>query len=75
MPTVLREEGFAIVVYPNDHLPYHVHVIKAESEAKINLDPVEVVTNRMKPQDLRKALKIVITHQAKLIEKWKEIHG
>jgi len=28
MPTIIRQEGFRIVIYPNDHFPAHVHVIK-----------------------------------------------
>ena len=26
MPTVVRDNGFSFVIYPNDHLPPHVHV-------------------------------------------------
>ncbi|MBW4681744.1 MAG: DUF4160 domain-containing protein [Microcoleus vaginatus WJT46-NPBG5] len=37
MPTVLKKDGFSIRIYPNDHLPSHVHVCKAEGEAKIHL--------------------------------------
>jgi len=35
MPTVLKKDGFRI--YPNDHLPAHVHVFKAGREAKNKL--------------------------------------
>jgi hypothetical protein len=27
VPTVLRFDGFRVVIYPNDHRPAHVHVI------------------------------------------------
>ncbi len=37
MPTVHREQGFRVVIYPNDHLPSHVHVQKGGGEARINL--------------------------------------
>ena len=37
MPTVLRERGFDIMIYLNDHPPPHVHVFRAEGEVVINL--------------------------------------
>lgn len=33
MPTILRLDGLRVVIYPNDHLPEHVHVIGADREA------------------------------------------
>lgn len=38
MVTVLRGDGFRVVIYPNDHRPAHVHVIGAEHEAVFNLN-------------------------------------
>jgi hypothetical protein len=29
MPTVFRFDGFQAVVYPADHVPAHVHVLRA----------------------------------------------
>ena len=37
MPTIFRQDGFAIMIYLNDHTPSHVHVFKAEAEVIINL--------------------------------------
>jgi Domain of unknown function (DUF4160) len=37
MPTILREQGFRVVIYPNDHLPSHVHVFKGSGEVRIEL--------------------------------------
>jgi hypothetical protein len=33
VPTVLRIDGFRVVIYPNDHRPDHVHVIGSGMEA------------------------------------------
>lgn len=76
MPTVLRQEGYDIVIRSNDHDPVHVHVFEGEGEAKINLDPVEVkqVWN-MKRQVARKAKRIVSENQVYLLQRWEEIHG
>jgi len=37
MPTILRKNGFRVVIYFDDHLPAHVHVMNADSEVKIDL--------------------------------------
>ncbi|MBW4570992.1 MAG: DUF4160 domain-containing protein [Tolypothrix carrinoi HA7290-LM1] len=36
LPPKADKDGFSVRIYPNDHLPSHVHVFKAEGEAKIN---------------------------------------
>jgi hypothetical protein len=33
MPTLLRFNGFRVVIYPNDHRPAHVHVVGPGREA------------------------------------------
>jgi hypothetical protein len=38
MPTVLRFDGFSVVVYPADHVPSHVHVFGGGNEAVFNLN-------------------------------------
>ena len=80
MPTVWRQEGFEVRIYTDDHEPMHVHVIKAGEEVVINLGDENVApyireNRRMKPANLRKALRIVAENQIYLIEKWREIHG
>lgn len=38
MPTVARHNGFRFVIYPNDHLPPHVHVkMRDGRECRIDL--------------------------------------
>ena len=76
MPTVLRQEGFDIVIRSNDHEPAHVHAFEGDGEAKISLDPVEVkLVWNMKRQVARKAKRIVSENQEYLSQKWEEIHG
>jgi hypothetical protein len=38
VPTVLRIDGLLVVIYPNDHLPAHVHVVGAGKEALFHLN-------------------------------------
>jgi hypothetical protein len=74
-PVVLRKGKYEVVIYTQDHAPAHVHVQSAEKEARIALDPVEVLKNwGFKPGEIRAILKLIQTHQQELLEKWKEIH-
>ena len=80
MPTVLRQAGFAVRIYTDDHAPAHVHVWKAGELVVINLnDETRRVTTRavkgMSKQNQRRALILVGAHQAFLLERWREIHG
>jgi hypothetical protein len=80
MPTVLREGGFAFVIYVDDHTPMHVHVKKGGAEVVIelgdaNTKPSERENKGMRWQERRKALLLAAEHQDELIERWREIHG
>jgi hypothetical protein len=80
MPTVLRQDGFDIMIYTNDHPPAHVHVWKAGHVVLIDLGngstaPSIRENKRMPASDVRKVLNIVGEHQKYLIEKWDDIHG
>jgi hypothetical protein len=76
MPTVHRQDGFRIVIWPNDHRPPHVHVFTSSGEAVVQLDPISVREYvGMKPGEVVRAVQIVEAHQTKLNAAWKEIHG
>ena len=76
MPTIIKQDGFRVVIWPNDHLPPHVHVFKREAEVKIALlEPIVFnVEGQISNKDLVKALNLVIEHQIELLKRWKEIH-
>ena len=76
MPTIIKQDGFRVVIWPNDHLPPHVHVFKREAEVKIALlEPIVFnVEGQISNKDLVKALNLVIEHQIELLQRWKEIH-
>lgn len=81
MPTVLRLDGFRVVIYPNDHLPSHIHVLKGSGEVRIDLGSEEIAPQLMsvlgdiRDKDVVSALYLVKEHQAELLAKWREIHG
>lgn len=75
-PTIIRERGFRIVIFFNDHAPAHVHAIKDDGMARFGLEPVEVLDNYgLKKKDLKRARQIIEENQALLLENWNLIHG
>ncbi|QDZ41525.1 DUF4160 domain-containing protein [Euhalothece natronophila Z-M001] len=66
-------------MYPNDHQPAHVHVLKAGGKIKFDisrLDDIQVITVvGMKDKEAFTAFKLVQEHQKFLLSKWEEIHG
>lgn len=80
MSTVLRSNGFRVVIYPNDHRPAHVHVIQAGKEAVFNLHcpagPPELRENYgFSPQEVRKIRSVLSRNLQSLCKKWSAIHG
>lgn len=79
MPTIHREQGMRFIVYIDDHEPAHVHV-RGDGEAKIVLgmngrDPQLVWSYGMTLRDVRRALRIVVAENDKLLHEWMKIHG
>lgn len=87
MPTIIRQDGFKVVIYSNDHIPAHVHVLKGSGEIRINLGYVSrkeeettippslmTVTGTISNKEIAKALGVVQKNQARLLTRWSEIH-
>ncbi|MCD4687511.1 MAG: DUF4160 domain-containing protein [Anaerolineae bacterium] len=75
-PVVLRSGKYTVVIYTRDHTPPHVHVKSADKEARVTLNPVEVIDNwGFKSHEIRAILKIIANAQQLLLDRWHEIHG
>jgi Domain of unknown function (DUF4160) len=78
MPTILKQDGFRIVIYPNDHIP--VHVLKADGEVRIDLGNEKItpslmsVRGKISDKEVIRALSLVAEYQIELLAKWEEIH-
>lgn len=70
MPTLLYLNGFKFFFYANDHLPAHVHVLKGERWAKIELVTLSVNYSTFKNQELKQCLEIVESCQSEFLESW-----
>ncbi|MBW4466294.1 MAG: DUF4160 domain-containing protein [Pegethrix bostrychoides GSE-TBD4-15B] len=80
MVTVFKQDGLSFRVFPNDHLPSHVHVFKAGGEARIEIAGKDgkahaITNNGLNRKDLAKAVALVQENQALLLQKWSEYHG
>ena len=72
MPTLLDKNGFKFFFYANEHEPKHIHVMKNDDFAKIELQSLKVVQNYLKPKDLKFALQIVRENKEEFERIWNE---
>lgn len=80
MPTVLRQDGFNIIIWTDDHAPSHIHVFRAGEELVVNLGDtqtgIEIRENKgMKRKNIRRAVDIIEANQLFLLQEWERIHG
>lgn len=76
MTAAHRDSGFVFRIWSNDHAPAHVHAWKAGKSVIINLDPVEVRTNKgMNDADVVRAVRIVLGNREKMLQVWRDTHG
>ena len=82
MSTVLRQDGFRVVVFlpPGEHEPPHVHVQNGDGEVVIDLvadarcQRIRQVAG-MKDADVVKAYWLVAEHEEYLLTCWRRYHG
>jgi hypothetical protein len=79
MATILRFEGWRVVIYPNDHRPPHVHVIGGDAEAVFWLGcphgpPEPVKIKGLTQPTLARLRKRLEAHVHLLCWHWKLIH-
>ncbi len=72
MPTLLNKNGFKFFFYANEREPMHIHILKGEGFAKVELKTLKVVQNYLKPKDLKIALKMVQENRDDFIRSWNE---
>jgi hypothetical protein len=78
MPQVFEQNGFRVMIYPDDHRPAHVHIYKS------GLIVIRLNNRRTAPsirevvgmsrKDTRDALMLVIEHKKMLVKEWRKIH-
>ncbi|MDA3054953.1 MULTISPECIES: DUF4160 domain-containing protein [unclassified Campylobacter] len=72
MPTLLKLNGFKFFFYSNEHEPKHIHILKGDEYAKINLIDLSVYFSSFKNKDLDFALQVIKEHRAEFERIWDE---
>ena len=80
MPTVMRIAGYAVVIWPNDHRPAHVHVKGSGQEAVFNLrcpgGPPELRESfGFRLRELNRLEAALAVALVELCGHWSRIHG
>jgi len=76
MPTIIRQAGFEIRIYSQDHNPAHVHCFRAGAELIVVLADLTIRENNgMSRRHAVQALEIIAEHQRFLLSEWSRIHG
>lgn len=72
MPTCFIVEGMRFFFYSNEHDPIHVHVSKAEAQAKFTVVPETILIESydLSSKDLKRAEEIINNRKEEIIKKW-----
>jgi hypothetical protein len=76
MPTIFELFGLRFFFYADEHSPIHVHIVKGDAEAKIEIDPeIKLIYNHgLKVQDVRRAIRLAKMYKDDIIEIWCRYH-
>ena len=66
--------GFRFMFYSNDHEPIHVHVVKAGTEARFQVEPeVTLLDNKgLNPAEIKLAESLVEENKEMIVARWNE---
>ncbi|AVM57915.1 DUF4160 domain-containing protein [Bacteroides heparinolyticus] len=71
MPTIFEIFGLRFFFFSEDHTPIHVHVVKGDDDAKIQIEPeIKLVYNHgLKAKYLKRALELTEMYRDDIIGK------
>ena len=78
MVTVLdrRRHGCDVIIYPKDHTPAHVHVLKGGNEVLININDWSVIENYgFRSREISRIVKLPKQYELLLKETWDRYPG
>ncbi len=76
-PELKNRHGLVVIMFPNDHLPAHVHVYQSDNIARINFEPEELAvmdSSGFRDRELNDVRNLLKPYRAKLIELWNAMH-
>jgi hypothetical protein len=75
MPTIVRLGNVRIVMFFNDHLPPHFHVMGAGVDAAIRIADLELMAGYIDPRTARIVVQWATQNRERLENLWSAIHG
>lgn len=76
-PEIADRYGFVVIMYPNDHLPAHIHVYQGEKVARVSFETIDfevMDSNGFRKRDLNKIREILQPYRSQLITIWNRMH-
>ena len=76
MPTIFEIFGLRFFFFSDEHYPIHIHVVKGDDDAKIQIEPeIKLVYNHgLKSNDLKRALELAKMYKDDIVEVWNQYH-
>jgi hypothetical protein len=76
MPTIFEIFGLRFFFYSDEHRPIHVHVVKGDDDAKIQIEgEIKLIYNHgLKVNDLKRALELAEMYKEDIIKVWNKYH-
>jgi len=73
MPTILKIDGWRFFFFSDEHTPEHIHIEKADSYVRIEIDSLSVTDSyNVNSKELKKLVQLVEQNSSKLKEAWNE---
>ncbi len=72
MPTIFEIFGLRFYFFSDEHEPIHVHVVKGDDSAKIEVEPEIILkyNHGLKASDLKKAMSLAEMYKSEIIAEW-----
>jgi hypothetical protein len=77
LPELKDQHGLVVIMFPNDHLPPHVHVYQSEKVARIQFEttqPQVMDSDGFRQKELNTICDLIKPYRAQLIDQWNEMH-
>jgi hypothetical protein len=73
MPTLVNIGGLKIQMFPSDHNPPHVHVVRGDTEAMVALADLRVLAGTIRSRDLELARTWMRKNTERLENEWRRL--
>lgn len=75
MGTIFQFRHIKFVIRTRDHKPPHVHILRGDCEAKIEIKTCKVIRNNgFSSNDLKRIINFIADREDLFMEAWNEIH-